>query len=206
MDWGTVLTDEDYPEVPAKEGYTGAWNVVTDPITEDTTIEAVYTINTYTVTFEAEGETVDTIVVDWGTVLTDEDYPEVPAKEGYTGAWNVVTDPITEDTTIEAVYTINTYTVTIVDEDGNVIGTITVEHGDIITAEDLPAVPAKEGYTGKWIIPADGITGDTTIVPEYTKVAPPVDTGDYAPIALPVALAGIAALVFCMKKREEDAE
>ncbi len=206
VDWGTVLTDEDYPEVPAKEGYTGAWNVVTDPITADTTIEAVYTINTYTVTFEAEGETVDTIVVDWGTVLTDEDYPEVPAKEGYTGAWNVVTDPITEDTTIEAVYTINTYTVTIVDEDGNVIGTITVEHGDIITAEDLPAVPAKEGYTGKWIIPADGITGDTTIVPEYTKVAPPVDTGDYAPIALPVALAGIAALVFCMKKREEDAE
>lgn len=36
--------------------------------------------------------------------------------------------------------------------------------------------------------------------------APPVDTGDYAPIALPVSLAGIAALVFCMKKREEDAE
>ena len=95
------------------------------------------------VTFVAEGETVDTIVVDWGTVLTDEDYPEAPAKEG---------------------------------------------------------------YTGKWIIPADGITGDTTIVPEYTKAAPPVDTGDYAPIALPVALAGIAALVFCMKKREEDAE
>ena len=143
VDAGTVLTDEDYPEVPAKEGYTGAWSVVTDPITEDTTIEAVYTINTYTVTLEAEGETVDTIVVDWGTVLTDEDYPEVPAKEG---------------------------------------------------------------YTGKWIIPADGITGDTTIVPEYTKAAPPVDTGDYAPIALPVALAGIAALVFCMKKREEDAE
>ena len=146
------------------------------------------------------------LTVDAGTVLTDADYPEVPAKEGYTGVWNVVTDPITADTTIEAVYTINTYTVTIVDEDGNVIGTITVEHGDIITAEDLPDVPAKEGYTGKWIIPADGITGDTTIVPEYTKVAPPVDTGDYAPIALPVALAGIAALVFCMKKREEDAE
>ena len=143
VDAGTVLTDADYPAVPEKDGCTGEWNKVTDPITEDTTIEAVYTINTYTVTFEAEGETVDTIVVDWGTVLTDEDYPEVPAKEG---------------------------------------------------------------YTGKWIIPADGITGDTTIVPEYTKVAPPVDTGDYAPIALPVALAGIAALVFCMKKREEDAE
>ena len=162
-------------------------------------------VDTCTVSFVADGVVVDTLTVDAGTVLTDADYPAVPEKDGCTGEWNKVTDPITEDTTIEAVYTINTYTVTF-EAEGETVDTIVVDWGTVLTDEDYPEVPAKEGYTGKWIIPADGITGDTTIVPEYTKVAPPVDTGDYAPIALPVALAGIAALVFCMKKREEDAE
>lgn len=45
------------------------------------------------------------LTVDAGTVLTDADYPAVPEKDGCTGEWNKVTDPITEDTTIEAVYT-----------------------------------------------------------------------------------------------------
>ena len=102
-----VTFDSAYGKLPAPEreayDFAGWYDENGDLVTaesiyqfaKNTMLTAHWTLKTFTVTFEAEGETVDTIVVDWGTVLTDEDYPEVPAKEGYTGAWNVVTDPIT---------------------------------------------------------------------------------------------------------------
>ncbi|MCH5323584.1 MAG: S8 family serine peptidase [Eubacterium sp.] len=105
---GYVLTDDDYPEVPEKEGYTGEWEKYTDPVNEDIIIKVVYTEIPpvlHSVTFVADGETVATITVEDGYTLTDADYPAVPAKDGYTGEWEKYTDPITEDIVINAVYT-----------------------------------------------------------------------------------------------------
>lgn len=59
----------------------------------------------YRVDFVADGEIVASIVKDEGSVLTEEDYPAVPEKEGYTGEWKKVTEPINGDLVIKAVYT-----------------------------------------------------------------------------------------------------
>ena len=42
---GYVLQSSDYPTVPRKIGYTGAWGKITTPIHKDTTIHAIYSVN-----------------------------------------------------------------------------------------------------------------------------------------------------------------
>ena len=58
------------------------------------------TVQTHTVTFVADGETVETLTVEDGYVLQEEDYPAVPEKTGYSGTWTPYTLPVTADITI----------------------------------------------------------------------------------------------------------
>ncbi|MDD6991491.1 MAG: FecR domain-containing protein, partial [Oscillospiraceae bacterium] len=158
---GTLLTDI-LPEVPTKTGYTGVWKIKgtvdissSVKVTSDLDIRAVYTVNTYTVTFTAEADEnySSTVTADHGTPLADI-LPEVPAKTGYTGVWKIggtvnisggIT--VTADLDIQAVYAINTYTVTFKAEGSEDI-TKTAVHGTTVT--EIPSVPEKTGYTGKW--------------------------------------------------------
>lgn len=94
--------DATAPEIPAKDGYTAAWDKDGKNITADTEINAVYTINKYTVTYKADGEVVGTVEVEHGADATA---PEIPAKDGYTAAWDKDGKAITADTEINAVYT-----------------------------------------------------------------------------------------------------
>ena len=89
------------PEVPAKAGYTAAWETYTLAL-ENIEVEAVYTIISYSVTFKADGNVVATLyyTVENPTVTA----PEVPAKEGFTGAWEEYT-LTTGDITVNAIYT-----------------------------------------------------------------------------------------------------
>jgi len=163
---------EDVPAVPTKIGYDKTapyWNHDGKNITSDTVIEAVYTINKYTVTYVANGETVATKTVEHGADV--EEVPDVPAKVGYDKTapyWNNDGKDIASDTTIEAVYTINEYTVTYV-ADGQIVDTKTVTHGADVG--NVPAVPVKEGYTQnapKWNHDGKNITSDLTIEAVYT--------------------------------------
>ena len=133
------------PTVPAKAGYTGAWaNYTLDG--GDKTVEAVYTPDASAnyVTFRADGKDVgDAIAYDIGGTVTE---PAVPAKTGYTGVWESYTlsgGPVI----VNAKYTLITYTVTF-KADGETVGT------QVYTVEDktveVPDVPDKTGYTGKW--------------------------------------------------------
>ena len=61
----------------------------------------VKTVPAFTVTFVADGQTVDTQTVASGEDAT---LPEVPAREGYTGEWDSDGKNITTDTTITAQY------------------------------------------------------------------------------------------------------
>lgn len=89
-----------------RTGYTfTGWDKGFTNVNEDLTITAQYEINKYTVSFMADGKLVSSIEKEYGQVLSDADYPAVPAKEGYTGAWKRSIDPITADLTIEAEYT-----------------------------------------------------------------------------------------------------
>ena len=150
------------PTVPAKDGYTGAWEAY--ELGENITVNAVYTAIEYTVTFTADDVTVGTAA--YTVENKDITVPEVPAKVGYTGVWEAY-ELTTGDVTVKAVYTINTYNVTFM-ADGVAVGdvqTYTVENKDIT----VPAVPEKAGYTGVWA-EYELTTGDVTVEAVYTLI------------------------------------
>ena len=155
----TFITE---PTVPAKLGYTGAWEAYTLG-TEDITINAIYEAIEYTATFMADGVVVDTVkftVED--TFITE---PRVPAKLGYTGAWEAYTLGAA-DITINAEYTAIEYTATF-KADGVVVDTVKFTVEDTSITE--PRVPAKVGYTGVWEAYTLG-TEDITINAVYTAI------------------------------------
>lgn len=108
------------PEVPPREGYTGKWQIDGKDIPEnytpkgDVTIEAVYTINKYDVTFVTDEEGVDMhdpITVNYGEYLADAIKDYWTDKPYYNGKWQIEgrdvsdNDIVTEDITVTAVYT-----------------------------------------------------------------------------------------------------
>ena len=111
-------------------------------------------VQTYKVTFVADGKTVKTMNVTEGYTLKDSDYPAVPEKAGYTGAWQRYPSPVQSNVTVSATYTKITtyYTVTFV-ADGFTVKTMQVYSGYKLKDSDYPSVPEKLGYDGhghKW--------------------------------------------------------
>ena len=188
-DSGSLLSDI-LPVVPTKTGYDGEWKINgTQSVAEDTkvtsdiTVKAVYTIQTFTVTIKADADTAysDSKTVGYGTLLSDI-LPTVPTKTGYNGVWLIggteaVTDSakVTSDITVEAVYTIRTFTVTITaDADTPYSNVITVDYGTNLLGA-LPDMPKKAGFKGVWkingtetIAANKTVTSDISVSAEYT--------------------------------------
>ena len=151
-DGNTVATEEytvenkniTVPSVPAKDFYTGAWETY-ELTTGNVTVNAVYTANTYTVTFKADGNMVDT--EEYTVENKNITVPSVPAKDFYTGVW---ADYALNggDVTVNAVYTANTYTVTFMADGVQVGETLSYTVGNTAIVE--PSVPEKVGYGGTW--------------------------------------------------------
>ena len=117
---------------------------------------------THTVTFVADGVTVETVTYEEGAESVTE--PAVPAKNHYTGAWSAY--ELDGDVTVNAVYTAIEYTVTFV-ENGTTVGTQTYTVEDETIEE--PAVSAKDHYAGAWETYAlDG--GNKTVNAVYTPI------------------------------------
>ncbi len=72
------------------------------------------------------------------------------------------------------------YTVTY-KADGAEVKAIEVESGKSLTASQIPGVPTKEGYTGKWDTDMAGVavTANKTVNATYTKVEVPVVLPEY---------------------------
>ena len=157
-------TTVEAPEVPAKAHYTGAWESYT-LTSGNVEVSAVYTPVTYTVTFKAE----DGAVVDTKTYTVENatvEAPEVPAKEGYNGAWSAY-KLNGGDVEVNAVYTIKVYTVTYT-VNGNVVDTKSVEHGTVLEA---PATIVEDAnYVTGWTLGgaaydfASAVKGDLDLV------------------------------------------
>ncbi len=99
---------------------------------------------TYSAKLIIDGKTYDIIYHYGDTVI--ENLPEVPEKAGYTGEWEYTVNG--SDLDIKPVYTPITYYATFV-ADGIQVGDkipFTVEDKSITE----PAVPEKEGHSGKW--------------------------------------------------------
>ncbi len=149
------------PAVAPKEGYTFSWDKDFTEIKADTTVNAVWTINKYQVTFQ-DGDTVlDTQEVEYGKAAAA---PTVAPKEGYTLSWDKDFAEIKADTTVNAVWTINKYQVTFQDSD-TVLDTQEVEYGKAAAA---PTVAPREGYTFRWDKDFTEIKEDTTVNAVWT--------------------------------------
>ncbi len=154
---------------PSRTGYTfGGWygdyscryNPVSQISATDTgnkTFYALWTANTYTVSFDANGGGV-TVNPDSKTVTYEYQYGELPTltRIGYTfdgwytdktGGEKVTASTkvqITEDQILYAHWTVKSYTITLKYGDDRADTTITQDYGTAITA---PADPTRTGYT-----------------------------------------------------------
>ena len=113
----TIEDDDITLAAPTKTGYTfvgwtsdeageEAVTTLDTSACEDVELWAQWTVNNYTATFVADGETVDEVeftVED--EALTE---PTVPSKVGYTGKWKEY-DIVADDITVDAVYTAIVY-------------------------------------------------------------------------------------------------
>ncbi len=138
--------------IPEKAGYNVYWpsfnlfdeDRFTETGTYSFTVKAVYEPIQYTATFVVDGKVIAEIPFTVETKSIDE--PTIPAKNGYSASWSKYTLG-TSDITINAVYSTISYSVTFI-ADGKEVAVLyyTVENPTI----DEPAVPEKEGYSGKW--------------------------------------------------------
>lgn len=192
-DNGTVLYTRDvesgdtvsnFPQVPAKTGYTGVWLVsgkntrftAATVVTSDMSVYASYTAKEYTITMDVEG-TKTTMTAKYGDSLSDV-LPAVPAKTGHDGIWTLngaaisSTAKVTGNITVTAKYAPKTYTVTIII--GTEQDTKTAKYGTLLS-DILPTIPEKKGYHAAWTV--DGspltdnakVTGDITVTAEYAQ-------------------------------------
>jgi hypothetical protein len=87
LEYNTAVTA---PETPAKEGYTfSGWGEVADVVpAHDLAYEGSYTVNSYQLIYVVDGETIETVSVEYGTAIMLKD---APIKEGYIfSGWNEV--------------------------------------------------------------------------------------------------------------------
>lgn len=189
---------------PSKEGHTflgwfldtageTAWD--SDYVfTEDTTLYARFSINTYTVRFMLDGELYET-----RTVEHDQTLDSLPAVtiDGYDFSGWFLSDayetpfdnaPVTDDLTLYGKTTLITHTVNFLSYDESLHETIEVPHGDSI--DDLPSGPPRPddalyAYSfSHWDHNLSDITQDITVNPVYEKtfitdnavLSPGVDT------------------------------
>ncbi|MGI5849872.1 MAG: InlB B-repeat-containing protein, partial [Christensenellales bacterium] len=154
------------PADPAREGYTfTGWLGSYSNVTSDITVTAVYSINSYTVKFvDWDGETLETRTVNYGGSATP---PADPVREGYTFAgWSGSYSNVKKNETVTATYSINSYTVTFVDWDGETLETRTVNYG---SSAIPPADPVREGYTFMgWLGSYSNVTSDITVTAVYS--------------------------------------
>ena len=151
-----------------KEGYTGRLYRDADflkPLTKDSkvkngdTVYVKWTINKYTVTFMDGEKVLATFTnVTHGETVTA---PEVPKKDGKTfSKWDKPFDNVTSDLTINAVYDVDTFTVTFKDGE-KVLSTQTVEYDNPATAPTVTPAPGKK-HTG-WDVKFDHVKEDLVV-------------------------------------------
>ena len=158
-----------------------AYNFST-PVTNNTTLYAVYEIQKYTVTFISDGTTLSSEIIEAGTVINFED----ATKTGYdfkhwseTENGSATTKTVVESNlTFYAVFEKHKYTITFKDENNTKIKDIKVKYQETIPSGDVPSTE-KEGYSfDGWFESGSSIafnlttaiTRDITISKKYTRI------------------------------------
>jgi hypothetical protein len=166
-----VCTPISIEPAPTREGYTfSGWSEIPDTMpTHDVTITGTFSINSYKLTYQVNGEEYKTLDVEFGAIITPETEPK---KEGYTfSGWIDIPETMpAHDVTVTGTFSINSYKL-IYQVDGEEYKTYEVEYGATITPE---TEPEKDGYifSGWSEIPETMPAHDVTVTGSFT-----LDTG-----------------------------
>lgn len=150
------------PEVPEKDGKTFVgWDKKFDNVTSDLTINAVYDVDTFTVTFKDGEKVLETQTVEYEAAAIAPDTARLSPPEGMHFAnWDKDFSKVTENIEVSAVYELNDYTVIFKNGD-TTIKTETVKHGFAATAPNV-FDSATEKFVG-WDKPFDNVTSDLIV-------------------------------------------
>ena len=154
------------PEVPEKDGKTFVgWDKKFDNVTSDLTINAVYDVDTFTVTFKDGEKVLETQTVEYEAAATAPDTARLSPPVGmHFAKWDKDFSRVTEDMEVFAVYELNDYTVIFKNGD-TTIKTETVKHGFAATAPNV-FDSATEKFVG-WDKPFDKVTSDIIVNAEF---------------------------------------
>lgn len=170
MDGKTVLKTEKVqhgsaataPEVPEQDGKTfKGWDKDFSKVTSDLTINAVYDVNTFTVTFKDGEKVLETQTVEYEAAATAPDTARLSPPEGmHFAKWDKDFSKVTEDIEVSAVYELNEYTVTFKNGE-TMIKNERVKHGFAATAPNVFDTPTEK-FVG-WDKPFDNVTSDLIV-------------------------------------------
>lgn len=151
------------PEVPKKDGKTfKEWDTDFSKVTSDLTINAVYDVDTFTVTFKDGEKVLETQTVEYEAAATAPDTARLSPPEGmHFAKWDKDFSKVTEDIEVSAVYEINFYTV-IFKNGETTLKTEMVKHGDSATPPNNPPDTPTAKFVG-WDESFDNVTSDLIV-------------------------------------------
>lgn len=150
------------PEVPEKDGKTfSKWDKDFSKVTSDLTINAVYDVDTFTVTFKDGEKVLETQTVEYEAAATAPDTARLSPPEGmHFAEWDKDFSKVTEDIEVSAVYELNEYTVTFKNGE-TMIKNERVKHGFAATQPNVYDTATKK-FVG-WDKPFDNVTSDIIV-------------------------------------------
>lgn len=150
------------PEVPKKDGKTFiGWDKKFDNVTSDLTINAVYDVDKFTVTFKDGEKVLETQTVEYEAAATAPDIARLSPPEGmHFAKWDKDFSKVTENIEVSAVYELNEYTVTFKNGE-TMIKNERVKHGFAATAPNVFDTPTEK-FVG-WDKPFDNVTSDLIV-------------------------------------------
>lgn len=150
------------PEVSKKDGKTFVgWDKKFDNVTSDLTINAVYDVDIFTVTFKDGEKVLETQTVEYEAAATAPDIARLSPPEGmHFAKWDKDFSKVTEDIEVSAVYELNEYTVTFKNGE-TMIKNERVKHGFAATAPNVFDTPTEK-FVG-WDKPFDNVTSDLIV-------------------------------------------
>lgn len=150
------------PEVPKKDGKTfSKWDKDFSKVTSDLTINAVYDVDTFTVTFKDGEKVLETQTVEYEAAATAPDTARLSPPEGmHFAKWDKDFSKVTEDIEVSAVYEPNEYTV-IFKNGETTLKTEMVKHGFAATAPNVYDTATKK-FVG-WDESFDNVTSDLIV-------------------------------------------
>lgn len=150
------------PEVSEKYGKTFiGWDKKFDNVTSDLTINAVYDVDTFKVTFKDGEKVLETQTVEYEAAATAPDTARLSPPEGmHFAKWDKDFSKVTEDIEVSAVYELNVYTV-IFKNGETTLKTEMVKHGFAATQPNVYDTATKK-FVG-WDKSFDNVTSDIIV-------------------------------------------